>query len=149
MENVLARIKTRSTVLLCLILILGFGSIVCRLFYLQLVQGEELSEKAVDQQLSDTSVSAKRGSIYDRNGNTLASSASVWKVILAPAYFENDKQRKYVSKELAEILGLREDDVYELASNSNSYYQTVKRRIESDERDKILSFPFSPGRGPC
>ena len=140
MENVLARIKTRSTVLLCLILILGFGSIVCRLFYLQLVQGEELSEKAVDQQLSDTSVSAKRGSIYDRNGNTLASSASVWKVILAPAYFENDKQRKYVSKELAEILGLREDDVYELASNSNSYYQTVKRRIESDERDKILSF---------
>ncbi|MBQ5440504.1 MAG: peptidoglycan glycosyltransferase, partial [Clostridia bacterium] len=85
MENVLAGIKKRSTILLILILALGFGSIVCRLFYLQLIQGEELSDRAVDQQLSDTSVSAKRGSIYDRNGNTLASSASVWKVILAPA----------------------------------------------------------------
>ncbi|MBQ2603584.1 MAG: penicillin-binding transpeptidase domain-containing protein [Acutalibacteraceae bacterium] len=140
MENVLAGIKKRSTILLILILALGFGSIVCRLFYLQIIQGEELSQKAVDQQLSDTTVSAKRGSILDRNGNTLASSASVWKVILAPAYFENDKQRKYVSQELASILGLREEDVYELASNSNSYYQTVKRRIESDERDKILAF---------
>lgn len=139
-DNVLKLIKQRSTILLIIIVILGFGSITCRLFYLHLIKGEELSDKAVDQQLSDTTVSAKRGSIYDRNGNTLASSASVWKVILAPAYFEDDAQRRFVSQGLASILGMAESDIFELASKTDSYYQTVKRRIESDERDKILEF---------
>ena len=138
-DNVLSGIKKRANILLLLIMIFGFGSISCRLFYLHLIKGQELSERAVDQQLSDTSVSAKRGSIYDRNGNTLASSASVWKVILAPAYFENDKQREYVSRELANILGMDYADILELAKKTDSYYQTVKRRIESDERDKILT----------
>ena len=139
-DNVLKLIKQRSTILLIIIVILGFGSITCRLFYLHLIKGEELSDKAVDQQLSDTTVSAKRGSIYDRNGNTLASSASVWKVILAPVYFEDDEQRRFVSQGLASILGMTESDIFELASKTDSYYQTVKRRIESDERDKILEF---------
>ena len=138
-DNALSSIKNRSMTLLILILVFGFGSIACRLFYLHIIQGQELSERAVDQQLSDTKVSAKRGSIYDRNGNTLASSASVWKVILAPAYFENDKQREYVSKELADILGMDYNEILELAKKNDSYYQTVKRRIESDERDKILA----------
>lgn len=137
-ENVLTVIKKRAVVLMILIIACGFGAITCRLCYLHLIKGEELSDRAVDQQLSDTTVSAKRGSIYDRNGNTLASSASVWKVILAPAYFENDEQRHYVSQGLANILGMDENEIYELASKSDSYYQTVKRRIESDERDKIL-----------
>lgn len=138
-DNALSSIRKRSYWLLALILIFGFGSIACRLFYLHIIQGQELSERAVDQQLSDTTVSAKRGSIYDRNGNTLASSASVWKVILAPAYFENDKQREYVSQELADILGMDYKEILELAKKTDSYYQTVKRRIESDERDKILA----------
>ena len=137
-DNVLSGIKTRAHILLVIILLCGFGSITCRLFYLHIIQGQELSERAVDQQLSDTTVSAKRGSIYDRNGNTLASSASVWKVILAPAYFENDNQREYVSHKLADILGMDYSDSLELAKKNDSYYQTVKRRIESDERDKIL-----------
>ena len=139
-DNFLSGIKARSTVLMFLIILLGFGSVMSRLVYLQIIQGEDLSERAVEQQLSDTAVSAKRGSIFDRNGNTLASSASVWKVILAPAYFENDTQRKYVSENLANILGMDSSEIMELAKKSDSYYQTVKRRIESDERDKILEF---------
>lgn len=139
-DNILKLIKQRSTILLLIIIMFGFGSITCRLFYLHLIKGEELSDRAVDQQLSDTTVSAKRGSIYDRNGNTLASSASVWKVILAPAYFEDDEQRRFVSQGLSSILGMTEDEIFELASKTDSYYQTVKRRIESDERDKILEF---------
>lgn len=139
-DNVLKLIKKRSTILLFLIIFLGFGAIACRLTYLQLVKGEELQEKAVEQQLHDTTVSAKRGSIYDRNGKTLATSASVWKVVLAPVYFENDVQREYVANGLANILGMNASDILEEAKNSTSYYRTIKRQIESDEKDKILEF---------
>lgn len=137
-DNVLSSIRKRSVILLVLILVLGFGSVISRLFYLQLIQGRELSDLAVDQQMSDTVVSAKRGSIFDRNGNTLASSANVWKVVLAPIYFENDSDRRKVSDGLANILGMNSEDIMELAKKSDSYYQTVKRQIESDERNKIL-----------
>lgn len=139
-DNVLSSIRKRSAILLALILIFGFGSVICRLFYLQIIQGKELSDLAVDQQMSDTVVSAKRGSIIDRNGNTLASSANVWKVVLAPIYFENDSDRRMVSEGLASILGMDADEIMELAQNRDSYYQTVKRQIESDERNKVLEF---------
>ena len=44
-----------------------------RLFYLQLVNGSELSAKAESQQLSDTEIPAMRGTIYDSEGNVTAS----------------------------------------------------------------------------
>lgn len=131
------RLRRRSVFLILLILVAGFGAVIARLAYLQLVQGSYLQEKAVEQQLTDTTVSAKRGTIYDTNGKVLAQSASVWKVVLAPAYFETEEQRVQVAKDLAEILELDEKDVYE-KTKQNSYYVVVKRKIESDTREKII-----------
>ncbi|MCQ2514065.1 MAG: PASTA domain-containing protein [Ruminococcus sp.] len=131
------RLIQRTAVLLIVILIFGFGAAICRLSVLTLVQGSELQEAAVEQQLKDTTISAKRGIIYDADGKVLAESASVWQVVMAPAYFENDKQREFAAKELSDILGLEYDDVYE-DTQEHSYYVMVKRRIESDQRNEIL-----------
>lgn len=120
-----------------IILALGFGAVITRLAYLQLVQGEELQRRAVEQQLSDTPISAKRGTIYDRNGKVLAQSASVWRVVMAPAYFDNDEQRRFVAKRLASILNLNEEELFE-DTKQNTYYVSVKRKIESTEKDEIL-----------
>lgn len=131
------RLRQRTAILILLVLVAGFGAAISRLAYLTLVQGAELQKSAVDQQLRDTTVSAKRGTIYDANGKILAESASVWQVVMAPAYFETDEQRIYTATQLAEILDLEYDDVYE-KTQQNSYYVIVKRKIESDEREKIL-----------
>ena len=80
---------------------LGFGAAVLRLTYLTTVQSSELQESAVDLQLADTTVSAKRGTIYDANGNVLAESASVWQVVMSPVNFKNDKQRQAAAKGLS------------------------------------------------
>ena len=50
-------------------------------------KGEELSNAALDQSLRSTTLSAMRGTIYDATGKVLAQSASVWTVVLEPAYF--------------------------------------------------------------
>lgn len=126
-------------VIMSCILLLGFGTVVFRLSQLTLVQGQELQQDAVEQQLADTTINARRGSIYDTNGKVLAQSATVWKVVLSPINFENDNERTIVSKGLAEILGLDQESVYE-KTKENSYYSVVKRQIESDTRDKILEF---------
>lgn len=131
------RLRKRTVWLLVIILALGFGAVIARLAFLQLVQGEDLQRRAVEQQLSDTSISAKRGNIYDRNGKILAQSASVWRVVMAPAYFDNDEQRHFVASRLAQILDLDEQELYE-DTQLNTYYVSVKRKIESQEKEEII-----------
>jgi len=138
-KGYIQQLRSRTTVLIIVLLLIGFGSVICRLAYLQTAQSSYLKEKAVDQQLKDTTLAAKRGTIYDATGKELAKSASVWQVLLAPAYFKDDEQRTYVATELAEILDLEYEDVLE-KTKKNSYYVVVKRKIETPERTKILEF---------
>lgn len=131
------RLRQRTAILILLILVLGFGAAVLRLTYLTTVQSSELQESAVDLQLADTTVSAKRGTIYDANGNVLAESASVWQVVMSPVNFKNDKQRQAAAKGLSEIFDLEYNDVLD-DTKQQSHYVVAKRRIESDEREKVL-----------
>ena len=135
------KLRKRTVWLLIIILAVGFGAVITRLAFLQLVQGEELQRRAIEQQLSDTPVSAKRGTIYDTKGKILAQSASVWQVVMAPAYFDDgadgDEQRRFVAKRLHEILGVDENETYE-ETTQNTYYVSVKRKVETSEKEQII-----------
>ncbi|MBQ7386101.1 MAG: PASTA domain-containing protein [Ruminococcus sp.] len=138
-QGVNQKLNKRAALLLLIILVLGFGAAILRLGWLQLVDASELQKRAVDQQLSDTELSAKRGTIYDTNGKILAASASVWKVVLAPVYFDNDEERHIVAKGLSSILDVDENVIFEKAQQE-SYYVEVKRQIESDKREEVIEF---------
>ena len=135
------KLRRRTVWLLIIILAVGFGAVITRLAFLQLVQGEELQRRAIEQQLSDTPVSAKRGTIYDTKGKILAQSASVWQVVMAPAYFDDgadgEEQRRFVAKRLHEILGVDENETYE-ETTQNTYYVSVKRKVETSEKEQII-----------
>ncbi|MEE0061656.1 MAG: penicillin-binding transpeptidase domain-containing protein [Acutalibacteraceae bacterium] len=127
----------RSKVLLALLLVIGFGLAIARLFYFSIIRGDELQQRAYSQQLNDTTISAKRGVIYDTNGKILAQSATVWQVVLVPKYIENDEQRTYIAQRLAEILDLDQETVFN-KTKGNSYYSVVKRQVETVEKDKVV-----------
>lgn len=135
------KLRRRTVWLLIIVLAVGFGAVITRLAYLQLVQGEELQRRAIEQQLADTPISAKRGTIYDTKGKILAQSASVWQVVMAPAYFddgaEGDEQRSFVASRLASILGLDEAELLE-DTKQNTYYVSVKRKVESEQKEQII-----------
>lgn len=130
------RLRQRTAIIIILILVVGFGAALLRLTMLTMVQGRELQEKAVNQQLKDTVINAKRGSIFDANGTVLAESASVWQVVMAPIYFETDAQREAAAKGLSDILGLDYENVLEKTKLQN-YYTIVKRKVEVEQHDKI------------
>ncbi|MBQ4238492.1 peptidoglycan D,D-transpeptidase FtsI family protein [Roseburia sp. MSJ-14] len=135
------KLRRRTVWLLIIVLAVGFGAVITRLAYLQLVQGEELQRRAIEQQLADTPISAKRGTIYDTKGKILAQSASVWQVVMAPAYFddgaEGDEQRSLVASRLASILDLDEAELLE-ETKQNTYYVSVKRKVESEQKEQII-----------
>ena len=77
----------KALLLTAALVFVGFGAVVISLFRWQIVRGEEMSIAALDQSLRSTTLSAMRGTIYDATGKVLAQSASVWTVVLEPAYF--------------------------------------------------------------
>ena len=131
----------RTLIVLIVMVVLGFGLIVVSLIRLQLVDGAELQKAAVDQQLRDTTISAQRGTIYDRNMKPLAQSATVWKVVLAPAYIDKEDEtlRRTISTGLAEILELDAEDIYE-RTEGTSYYDVLKTKVETDVKDRVVQF---------
>ena len=98
----------RRTIFVLLVLIGGgFGTRVVSLFRLQILEGEELQTRAVNQQTQDTSLSAKRGTIYDCNMKVLATSADVWKIVLDPNYIRKELVPKEGNENIQDVIAER------------------------------------------
>lgn len=112
-----------------------------RIFYISVVKGDEYSAKAESQQLSDVEISAKRGSIYDSDGNVLAQSATTWDIFLDPANI-TDKKRDLLVDGLAKILKLDQEGREELLQKSkkDSRYVVIAKQVENDIKEEISSF---------
>ena len=74
----------RTMFLMAVCGILIFFPLVWKLYDIAIVHHDEYQKKASDQQSLDYVISAQRGNIYDRNGNVMAMSATVYKLILSP-----------------------------------------------------------------
>ena len=69
-------IQTRTFVLMLVLGVAVFLVLALKLYQLQIKQHDYYQSKALDQQTRSTVVTASRGTIYDRNGNELAVSAT-------------------------------------------------------------------------
>ena len=82
--------KYRMLVTLGVICILMIGLVV-RMVYIWKNEGAEYSKKVLDQQsYSSQVIPYKRGNIYDRNGELLATSIKVYNLILDPKIMTSD-----------------------------------------------------------
>ena len=129
-----------------------FGLLIFRLFWIMVVQGPELSEKALTQQTRDTSLTAARGSITDASGVVLAQSGTAYKIMINPDLiarkYSDDVNR--IALELSEILEMDYDYVLGQVQKKNSagaYYKEIilKRQVERDVVDVIISRQLGAG----
>ena len=121
---------------------LALGALALRTGYLQVVRGEELQKGALEQQTQDRQISAKRGAILDRNGKTLAVSASVEQVSVSPNVIREKKNADEVVSALSDILELDPEEVRKKVT-ANSYYVSIKRRVEKETADKIRALKLA------
>jgi stage V sporulation protein D (sporulation-specific penicillin-binding protein) len=85
-------IRSRTVLMMLLFGVATFAILLMKLYNLQIVKHEKLQEEAVAQQTRSTVVSASRGTIYDKNGNVLAVSASAETVFLSPKEIAENKK---------------------------------------------------------
>ena len=137
------KIKRMSKKRLVLVLILACGlffALTFRTGYLQIIKGDWLSTKAIDQQTREIPIEPKRGTIYDRNMKEIAVSITKYTVWCKPVEV---KDKEAAAKQVAEILGKEYDDVYKSISKKNMALVKVQRWIDDEKASKIREAKIS------
>ena len=134
-------IGRRTLLLLALFGVAAFALLFMQLYEWQITRHKELQDIAVRQQTLRTTVSASRGTIYDRNGRALAISSTAENVFIsAKEIAENEQDKELIAQSLAEILDADEDDILKRMEKTSYQYDVIKKRVEQEEADAVREF---------
>ena len=129
---------------LALMVVLGIFAFVVltgRLVKLMLVDHEYFEEKAIRNQTRSVSVTAARGTVYDRNMEVLAASAGVQNIFLDPLELKQNRvDIDLLAENLAEILDLDAEYIKKQAKDTAMRYKLLRRRQDQTVCDAVIAF---------
>ena len=110
-----------------------------RLFYIQVLWGDALQEKAIDQWTREIPVIAARGKIVDRNGVIIADNDDTYTVFVRKrAVTDMDA----VAEALSSVLELDKTYVHNRLTTTVSSEVTIQKQVEKEKIDKLLKYGF-------
>lgn len=157
-------IRRRTMAMMILLGEFAFLALFARLSYLQIGRHEEMKTRAAKQQTRSVSISASRGTIYDRNGNIMAVSATAETVIVSPLeireYVEKQKEdmaaeaekagegytapvlrdQTYIARGLSRILEVEQEDIERRMEKTKSMYEVIRSKTERVMADEVRRF---------
>ena len=116
-----------------------------RVAWIQIIDAEEYTEKAILQQTTDTPVEAKRGVIYDRNGKELATSTTCYTLWVWPAQFTAGKTAAEIKEMSAEIAGIvdKDSEKIEAGVTKEQYMVALAKYLDKETADKIRALKYT------
>ena len=147
--------------------VLTFTALFFKIYDLTINRHEEMQARASKQQTQSVTISASRGTIYDRNGKTLAISATADTVFLDPAAIQarieelekerakkiveglkegetlpltGDEYKDLIATTLAPLLEIEEQVIRDKMERTWSQYEILKKKVERDVGDQIRAF---------
>ncbi len=127
-------IKKRLRIALLIILFI-FIMLLIRIGWIQIVKGKFYNELAIKQQNLGREITAKRGIIYDRNGEILAMSASSEMITINPNNIPKEK-KEIVAKTMSEVLEMDYEKVLKKV-NKNSSIEIIAKKVEKEKSNKL------------
>lgn len=125
---------SRRTVVLGAFGLMGAAGL-ARLADYQIFNAERYRAEADGRRLSSQVLYAKRGTVYDRNGNVLVSSAECKNVYVNPQLIKK-KNRKRAINALVEVLGVDKETATE-AVDADTTFVYVKRRVDDEDAQTL------------
>lgn len=121
--------------------LLALVGLTARITYINATSGDKYKKQVLSQaqqKYESRVMPAKRGDIYDRNGNLLAVSNKVYNVILdCKTVNTNEDYMDPTVRALTTVLGLDEGDIrtrLTAEDTKNSQYQILKKQVSMDEK---------------
>ena len=131
----------RILIVMVLLGILAFVPVFVRLYTLMVTDYDYYANLALRNQTRTTTVTARRGNIYDRNMNVLAASVSVENVYLDPHELKQSKADiSAISQELGRILDLNPSWIAEQAADTKMRYKQIAARIDETVAAQIRKY---------
>ena len=126
----------RRLALLMAIFFALFCMLGVRLFYLQVIQAEELQLRAQAQWTSESTIQPTRGKILDRNGAVLAQSATAYTLSVSPRQVKNADA---LAKIISPIIDMDEAAIAERAGDTSRGGVTLKRQLPRETAQEVKS----------
>jgi len=101
----------------------------------QVIWGEDLQQKAIDQWTREIPVVASRGKIVDLNGVVLADNDDTYTVFVRKSAI---KDMKNLARDLADCLQIEYENVYSRLTKTISSEITIKKQVEKEKISKLL-----------
>lgn len=137
----------RKLVGMFIAVLLALVGLTLRITYINAVSGDMYKKQVLtqtQQQYGSQVLQSKRGDIYDRNGNVLATSNKVYNVILdCKSVNEKEEYAEPTIRALKEVLGIDEELVRDKLTSEetkNSQYQILKKNISMEEKKNFESY---------
>ncbi len=137
------KLKKREFVLL-IVYTLALCFMLYRVGFIQFIKGEEYQQLAYSNQTQKRQINPKRGTIYDRNGQWLAISASVDTISVNPRALRDEVEGDQgkllaIANDLAGFLDMEAETI--LAKfNMNSRYEYLKRKVDNEVGTKVRDY---------
>lgn len=122
----------RAKVILGIFLILAALFLV-RLVYLQVIVAGEYSEQAAQSRTVSIDIAPKRGTIYDRNGNVLATSIDAKTVYANP---KDVTDASWEAEQIVSVLGGTKKEWEELLTQDTTFVY-LKKQVEDETAQKL------------
>lgn len=108
---------------------------VAQIFYYQIIAGPKLAQEARDQRMRQIETPAKRGSVFDREGETLAASVQAYNIIADPTLIT----RPHQSAELIAscIGGDAAEYEKKLRRQGKKRYSVIAKKVDAEKVDDL------------
>ena len=130
----LGGLSSRTFLPLVIFIVIAVVIILPRLFDLQVIKAGEYSAMAQEARIDDSETVARRGTIYDVNGNVLAITMDAR---IVAANLPDVKDIDKLANACAEVLGGEAQDYKEKLSQPNVSYVWLKRFVDVETAEKL------------
>ena len=131
----------RIIMVMALLGVLAFGPVAWRLYDLMIVNYDYYAGLALRNQSRTTAVSPRRGEIYDRNMDLLATSVSVENIYLNPRELkQSGADIQKIAADLASILEREASWIAEQAGKTSRRYMQIGWSVDEDTAGKVRAY---------
>lgn len=132
--------------LVFIVMLIVTAYVLLTMYNVAIRESEKYQAMANSQQFTSMKVSAKRGTIYDTNGQVLAQSVTVYTVFVDPqVYKERDTDfESYIIAVLADNLNVEKEDI-EAKLYKDNRYQVIKKDVDKKTATNIISLMSEKG----
>jgi penicillin-binding protein 2 len=121
--------------------LLAFGVIFFRLWYLQVLSGDQYEAKANDNRVREIKVQAPRGEVVDRDGRVLVDNRTGLAVKVTPGKLPGERsERMAIYRKLGKVLGSRTSRIDKSVSDQLKALPYSAATVKQDVKPNVVAY---------